>query len=150
MSVSQIYVKSQNGSLDLRKIADYSTYEFTIYPITDQPAPDKTNFPGEYDRAITVNQIDITKRGFNGISDVTFNNLIRIYEEGTVQRNISNIWTQVDYFSSSYTGPKVYLNNLYQSIIDDIKNKTVDTVKTMKYMLYGPTGEQRAVTSITY
>jgi len=150
MSVSPIYIKSQNGSLDLKKIADYSPYEFTIYPISDTSAPDKTNFPGEYDRAITVNKIDITKRGFNGISDVTFNNLIRIYEDGKVEQNISNSWTpRVDYFSSSYTGPKVYLNNLYQSIINDIKNNTVDTSKPRRYMLYGPTGEQRSVTNIT-
>ena len=154
MSVSPIYIKSENGSLDLRKnqndllylrrISDYSPYEFTIYPITDQSAPNKTNFPGEYDRAITVNSIISVN------NNVTFNNLIRIYEDGKVEQNISNSWTpRVDYFSSSYTGPKVYLNNLYQSIINDIKNNTVDTSKPRRYMLYGPTGEQRSVTNIT-
>jgi hypothetical protein len=144
MSIPSVYLKSEKGDITLKKVIDYNLYDFTIYPIPDASFPSPQTIPGSYDRAITVNSINFNE------NSVTFNNLIRIFEDGRVFQNISNNWIlQSNYFTDLYKGPKVYFNNLYQSVINDIKNKVVDISKPSLYLLYGSTGDQRAVTSIT-
>jgi hypothetical protein len=112
----------------------YSDYELTIYPVNGRALPVSS----------VINQADKT---------ITFNNLIR-YDRANnrVLELKDNTWTVIpNYFSSDYTGKKIYKNNLYSSAKADIVNKDqFDLSQPWKYMMYGPSEDVSVVTSITF
>lgn len=137
--MNSFYLKSDpsisGGEINLPIIPP--NYELTIFPVNGRALPVSQN---------VVNWQDKT---------VTFDNLIRydIKNNRVLGRDTAtNTWTVIpNYFSSDYTGTKIYQNNLYSSAKADILNPgQFDLSKPWKYMMYGPSGDVSMVMSITF
>ena len=128
-------MKSEKEQLTLTKTAPPIPYEYTLFPVNG--------------RAIPVTKIDIS----NNMVTFSSGNIEYIrYNGNIIEQKTGSVWQIVStYFNNDYTGIRVYKNNLFQSVINDIKNNSSDIVnnKSVRYLLYGTDGDQRAVTNIT-
>lgn len=126
MSVSNnlVYIKSQNDVININNNINLDgRYQFTLFPVNG--------------RAVPVSKIDVNKTN----NTVTFNDIIMYNGES------NTVSIRTDYFSNSYSEARIYRNNLYESVMNNIKN--IDLINDpTAFLMYGYTGEQTIVTSI--
>jgi len=128
--MQSVYIKSQNDFINAKNPTSLKAYDFAIFPVNG--------------RAIPVSNMDI-----NYLSNtVTFNNLISYNGTSNTVINVSTNTTIKDYFNNSYTGPRIYRNNFYESVISVIINKTIDINDPTAFLMYDSSGDQTIVTSI--
>jgi hypothetical protein len=125
-----VYIKSQNDVININNnINPDGLYQFTLFP-----------FNG---RAVPVSKIVVDKIN----NTVTFNDNIRYNgTSNTVSVNAGSI--VINNYFGNYSGERIYRNNLYESVMSDIVNKTINLNDPTTFLMYGYSGEQTIVTSI--